>query len=61
MTLAGTARLDLAIGAAYTPVSIGPEGLIYCQNNGHLFVVGLEARPSLSPPPAPGVRPVGFH
>ena len=32
--------LDLAIGAAYTPVSIGPDGRIYAQNNGHLLVIG---------------------
>jgi outer membrane protein assembly factor BamB len=32
--------LDLARAAAYTPVSIGPDGLVYCQNNGHLLVVG---------------------
>jgi hypothetical protein len=32
--------LNLAIGAAYTPLSIGPDGLIYTQNDGHLFVVG---------------------
>ena len=32
--------LDLARGAAYTPVSIGPDGLVYVQNNGHLFAVG---------------------
>jgi len=32
--------LNLAIGAAYTPLSIGPTGLIYTQNDGHLFVVG---------------------
>jgi len=31
---------QLAIGAAYTPVSIGPNGKIYSQNDGHLFVVG---------------------
>ncbi|PWT90503.1 MAG: hypothetical protein C5B54_07035 [Acidobacteria bacterium] len=30
----------LAIGAAYTPVSIGPNGLIYTQNDGQLFIVG---------------------
>jgi hypothetical protein len=32
--------LDLAIGAAYTPLSIGSDGKIYTQNDGHLFVVG---------------------
>ncbi len=32
--------LDSAIGAAYTPISVGPEGKLYTQNNGHLFVVG---------------------
>ena len=31
---------QLAIGAAYTPASIGSEGRIYSQNDGHLFVVG---------------------
>ena len=32
--------LNLAIGAAYTPLSIGSDGRIYTQNDGHLFVVG---------------------
>jgi hypothetical protein len=32
--------LKLAIGAAYTPLSLGPDGKIYTQNDGHLFVVG---------------------
>jgi hypothetical protein len=32
--------LKLAIGAAYTPLSIGADGRIYTQNDGHLFVVG---------------------
>jgi hypothetical protein len=32
--------LKLAIGAAYTPLSIGGDGKIYTQNAGHLFVVG---------------------
>jgi len=32
--------LQLAVGAAYTPLSIGPDGRIYTQNAGHLFVVG---------------------
>jgi hypothetical protein len=31
---------QLAIGAAYTPLSIGPDGKIYTQNDGRLFVVG---------------------
>ncbi len=30
----------LALGAAYTPLSIGPDGKIYTQNAGHLFVIG---------------------
>jgi hypothetical protein len=29
---------QLAIGAAYTPTSLGPDGRIYTQNDGHLFV-----------------------
>lgn len=32
--------LKLAIGAAYTPLSIGADGRIYTQNDGHLLVVG---------------------
>jgi hypothetical protein len=32
--------LNLAIGAAYTPLAIGPDGKLYTQNDGHLFVVG---------------------
>jgi hypothetical protein len=31
---------QLAIGAAYTPASLGGDGKIYTQNDGHLFVVG---------------------
>jgi outer membrane protein assembly factor BamB len=31
---------QLALGAAYTPASLGPDGKIYSQNAGHLFVVG---------------------
>ena len=34
--------LDLAIGAAYTPLSIDRHGKILTQNDGHLFVVGEE-------------------
>jgi hypothetical protein len=29
-----------ALGAAYTPLSMGPEGRVYAQNAGRLFVVG---------------------
>ena len=32
--------LKQAIGAAYTPISFGPDGKLYSQNDGHLFVVG---------------------
>lgn len=32
--------MKLAIGAAYTPLSLGPDGKIYTQNDGHLFVLG---------------------
>ena len=32
--------LNLAIGAAYTPLSIGAAGEFYLQNDGHLFVAG---------------------
>jgi hypothetical protein len=32
--------LKEAIGAAYTPLSVGPDGKLYVQNDGHLFVVG---------------------
>ena len=32
--------LKLALGAAYTPLSIDGAGRIYTQNDGHLFVVG---------------------
>ena len=32
--------LRSAIGAAYTPISLGADGKIYTQNDGHLFVVG---------------------
>jgi hypothetical protein len=31
---------NLAIGTAYTPLSIGPDGKLYVQNDGHLFVIG---------------------
>jgi len=31
---------QLSLGAAYTPASLGGDGKIYSQNDGHLFVVG---------------------
>jgi hypothetical protein len=39
-TLRENIFLDSALGAAYTPLSIGADGKIYTQNSGHLFVVG---------------------
>ena len=36
----GSLFTNLALGAAYTPLAIGPDGLIYTQNDGHLFVIG---------------------
>jgi hypothetical protein len=38
--LLNTVFTNLAIGAAYTPLSIGPDGKIYTQNDGRLFVTG---------------------
>jgi outer membrane protein assembly factor BamB len=35
--------LQLALGAAYTPLSLGVDGKLYTQNAGHLFVVGAGA------------------
>lgn len=32
--------LKLALGAAYTPLSVGSDGKLYMQNDGHLLVVG---------------------
>jgi hypothetical protein len=32
--------LRQAIGAAYTPLSVGPDGKLYVQNDGHLLIVG---------------------
>lgn len=37
--------LQLALGAAYTPVSIGQDGRVYAQNAGHLFIVGGAVHP----------------
>jgi len=62
--------LDTALGAAYTPVAIGPDGILWAQNDGHLFAVGsawtpsprgvVDRTPSGEPPPR--VAPVrGFR
>lgn len=37
---AGKKFLDIALGAAYTPLSVGNDGKLYTQNNGRLFVLG---------------------
>jgi hypothetical protein len=50
----GEAFLDTALGAAYTPLSIGPDGVIYTQNNGVLFAVGEAVS---EPRGTPQVRP----
>ncbi len=39
-TLKSSIFLDLALGAAYTPLAIGPDGRIYTENKGTLFVIG---------------------
>jgi len=39
-TLRESLFLDLALGAAYTPVSMTSDGKIVTQNDGHLFIVG---------------------
>jgi hypothetical protein len=36
----GQIFLNQALGAAYTPLSLGPDGRIYTENDGILFVVG---------------------
>jgi len=45
----GQIFLDTALGAAYTPVSIGPDGILYAQNNGVLFAVGQDRFPREAP------------
>jgi hypothetical protein len=47
--------LDSALGAAYTPLSIGPDGVVYSQNNGRLFAVG-KSRASREAPEAAAPR-----
>jgi hypothetical protein len=48
--------LDLALGAAYTPLSIGADGVVYAQNAGHLFAIGTPLRATPLRPARP--RPV---
>lgn len=50
--------LDTALGAAYTPVAIGPNGIVYTQNNGHLFAVGVPYVSRENPTAVPVVPPV---
>ncbi|HWZ85277.1 MAG TPA: hypothetical protein VN032_03700 [Thermoanaerobaculia bacterium] len=45
--------LDTALGAAYTPVALGPDGILYAQNNGRLFAVGQQRFPRDTPARAP--------
>lgn len=45
--------LNLALGAAYTPLSIGGNGILYTQNAGHLFAVGRLPRILDAPPSRP--------
>jgi len=47
--------LQLALGAAYTPLSIGGDGKIYTQNAGHLFVLGNGGK-TPDPHPPTGTR-----
>jgi hypothetical protein len=49
--------LDTALGAAYTPVAIGPNGVVYTQNNGHLFAVGVPYVARQNPTPEPSAVP----
>jgi hypothetical protein len=44
--LIGNVFLKLAVGAAYTPLAIGGDGLVYTQNDGTLFAVGDPMSPS---------------
>ncbi|MGE5412610.1 MAG: hypothetical protein ACM3NW_00425 [Syntrophomonadaceae bacterium] len=57
----GSLFIDTALGAAYTPIVIGPDGLLWAQNNGHLFAIGAPRFPRGAPgrpagPPAPARR-----
>jgi outer membrane protein assembly factor BamB len=39
-TLRDSIFLDVTLGAAYSPVAIGGDGLVYAQNSGHLIAAG---------------------
>ena len=39
-TLKQNIFLQQALGAAYTPLAIGPDGKVYTENKGYLFVIG---------------------
>ena len=52
----GQVFLDTALGAAYTPLSIGPGGVIYTQNNGVLFAVGEGPQAPRGTPRAPSAE-----
>ncbi len=41
--------LGTATAEAYTPVVIGPDGLLYMEKAGHLLVIGSEKRKTISP------------
>jgi hypothetical protein len=43
-TLKGKVFLQSAVGAAYTPISLGSDGKIYTENDGVMFVVGATAK-----------------
>ena len=55
--LHGAIFLDVTLGAAYAPVSIGNDGRIYVQNSGHLLAVGFGPSPRGGPMTAGASRP----
>jgi hypothetical protein len=58
MNTAGVQRLflQLALGAAYTPLSIDQDGRVYTQNAGHLFVLGAGGKRRIRPRQSPGTK-----
>src|SRR5262249_37448059 len=53
----GQIFLDTALGAAYTPIALGPDGIVYTQNNGRLFAVGRAEVASRTAPAKPASSP----